>query len=49
MVEEKYIFCYFLGDNSEHRKAAKELQRATNLKIVALPLLDNFVLDDLTC
>lgn len=47
VVEEKYIFCYFLGDNSEHRKAAKELQRATNLKIVALPLLDNFVLDDL--
>ena len=47
IVEEKYIFCYFLGNNYEHRKAAKELQRMTNLKIVTLPLLDNFVQEDL--
>lgn len=47
VIDEKYIFCYFLGNNPEHRRAAKELQRITKLKIVALPLLDNFVLEDL--
>lgn len=40
---EPYIFCYFLGDNEEHRKQALELQKLTGLKIVTLRHLDRYV------
>lgn len=43
---EKYIFAYFLGASSEHRKAVKELAEKTGLKIVTLRHLDQFVEDD---
>lgn len=43
---EKYIFAYFLGANSEHRNAVKELADKTGLKIVTLRHLDQFVEDD---
>ncbi len=42
----EYIFCYFLGSNSKHREAAKELSRKTGLKIVTLRHLDEFVAGD---
>lgn len=42
-VEDKYIFCYFLGDNDEHRKVANELKEKTGYQIVSCPFLDNFV------
>lgn len=43
IINEKYVFCYFLGENIEHRKLAEELAESENLKIVTIPFLDNFV------
>lgn len=48
IVEEPYIFCYFLGENPEHRKIAEELKEKTGLKIVCTPFLDSFVPCDKT-
>lgn len=46
VVEEPYVFCYFLGTNEEHRKAANEFKKRTGLKLVTCPYLDNFVEKD---
>ncbi len=43
---ERYIFCYFLGKNPEHRAAAKALAEKTGMKIVTLRHLDEYVDDD---
>lgn len=43
---EDYIFCYFLGDNPEHRLAAKKLSEKTGKKIVTLRHLDCYVSED---
>ena len=48
VISEKYIFCYFLGDNNEHRNQAEILSQKTGYKIVTIPFLDNFVERDLT-
>lgn len=45
-VNESYIFCYFLGINMEARKAAEELKRMTNFKIVTLRHMDEYVPED---
>lgn len=47
IIKDKYILCYFLGINGEHRKFAKQLQKITGYKIVALKYLDEFVESDL--
>ena len=46
IIEEPYVFCYFLGTNEEHRKAANEFKKRTGLKLVSCPFLDNFVETD---
>lgn len=46
-VNAKYIFCYFLGANSAHRKFAEEVKKITGYQIVALQHLDEFVKGDL--
>lgn len=46
ICDEPYIFCYFLGDNPEHRKLALQTAQRLNLKIVTLRHLDQFVADD---
>lgn len=43
---EPYIFCYFLGDNPEYRKAAMKLALETGKKIVTLRHLDRYVAED---
>jgi len=43
IVNEKYIFCYFLGENLWHREWAKELKQITGLKIVSLTHLENYL------
>ena len=48
VINEPYIFCYFLGANEEHRKAVNELKRETGLALVTCPFLDNFVEADQT-
>lgn len=46
-LDGKYIFCYFLGVNREHRKFAEKIKELTGYKIVALQHLDEFVEDDI--
>lgn len=41
--KEKYILCYFLGSNIEHRKFAERLKEKTGLKIVSLNHADEYV------
>lgn len=43
IVDEKYIFCYFLGSNPKHRKKARELAEKLGCKIAALPHIDGYV------
>ena len=38
VLENDYIFCYFLGANSEHRKVAEELSKKTGI-----PLYDDII------
>ena len=45
---DDYIFCYFLGDNKEHRAAARKLAEETGRKIVTLRHLDRYVSADET-
>lgn len=47
IIKEKYIFCYFLGINHEHRKLAKQLQKKTGYKIVTIPFLDHYYEEDI--
>lgn len=46
IIKEKYILCYFLGNNPPHRQFAQCLKAATGCKIVALAHLDEFVKSD---
>lgn len=47
LEEGKYIFAYFLGTNTAHRKTAEEFAKSRNLPIVTCPHLDDFVKEDL--
>ncbi|GHT07345.1 hypothetical protein FACS189432_02400 [Bacteroidia bacterium] len=46
IVKEKYIFCYFLGNNPGQRIFAKRLRVETGLKIVQLQHLDKYIKSD---
>lgn len=43
IIKEKYILCYFLGKNIEHRKFAERLKKKTGFKIVSLNHADEYV------
>lgn len=43
IIKEKYILCYFLGKNKEHRKFAEKLKEETGYKIVSLNHADEYV------
>lgn len=43
LIKEKYILCYFLGNNLEHRKFAERLREKTGCKIVSLNHADEYV------
>lgn len=43
IIEGKYILCYFLGNNIEHRKFAERLKEKTGYKIVSLNHADEYV------
>ena len=43
---EPYIFCYFLGDNQNHRKQANIVAKRMGYKIVTLRHLDKYVQED---
>lgn len=46
IIEEKYLFCYFLGFNIKHRELAEKFARQNNLKIVTLPHMTGFSFPD---
>ncbi len=39
LVQEKYLFCYFLGDDPEERKLAVEYAAQHGLKVATIPFL----------
>lgn len=43
IIEEKYIFVYFIGKNIDYRKIANELKEKTQLKIVVLRHIDEYI------
>lgn len=46
IVEDDYVFCYFMGDNPEQREFVKRLAKKKGLKIVALLHLDQYIAAD---
>lgn len=46
IVDGKYIFCYFLGNNPSHREFVKRLKKKTGYKVVALTHLDEYIKSD---
>ena len=47
IIDEPYIFAYYLGDNPDHRDAVDKLKQETGLRIVTIPFMDVFVERDL--
>lgn len=43
IVNDKYIFCYFLGNITKYREEVKRLAKKKKMKIVILPHLDEFI------
>ncbi|MGL5435344.1 MAG: polysaccharide pyruvyl transferase family protein [Lachnospiraceae bacterium] len=43
IIKDKYILCYFLGNNIQHRQFAERLKKETGYKIVSLNHLDEYV------
>lgn len=46
IIEDKYIFCYFMGDNPWQREFVKKLRNKTGFKVVALLHLDQYIESD---
>lgn len=46
IIDEPYIFAYFLGANKEYREAVKQASKDLNCKIVALRHMDQYVPED---
>jgi len=46
VVKDKYVFCYFMGDNPEQRTFVRNLANKKNCKIVALLHLDQYIASD---
>lgn len=47
IYKEKYIFCYFLGNNPEQRKFANKIRKITGYKIVSLLHMDEYIKSDI--
>lgn len=45
-IKEPYIFCYLLGNNKDQRDFIRKFKKKTNLKIVALQHLDEYIPSD---
>lgn len=46
IIKDKYIFCYFMGDNPWQREFVKELKKRTGYKIISLLHLDQYIKTD---
>ena len=47
VVNDDYLFCYFLGDNKRERRLALKFARQENLKVVSVPLTGAKIYSDL--
>lgn len=45
-IKEKYVLCYFIGDNPNHREVVTEYAKMHRLKIVALLHIDEYIASD---
>ncbi|MDR1652195.1 MAG: polysaccharide pyruvyl transferase family protein [Prevotellaceae bacterium] len=45
-TDNKYLFCYFLGNNPEQRDFVKKVKKKTGLTIVQLPHNDEYIASD---
>lgn len=41
IIDEDYVFCYFLGNNKKERQIAKKFAKSKNLKLVNIPYAGN--------
>ena len=48
LVEGRYVLCYFLGDQRQHRKMAEAFAQKMGCRTVTIPHLDAFVPGDLS-
>lgn len=46
IIQGKYIYCYFIGENKSHRKIAKKLSLLTGYKIVSIRHIDEYIEED---
>lgn len=46
IIKDKYIYCYFLGNNPEQRDFVKRLKKVTGYKIVSLLHVDEYIKSD---
>lgn len=46
LIKEKYVFCYFMGNNPEQRDFVRRLANEKGLKVVALLHLDQYISSD---
>lgn len=47
-IEEKYMFCYFLGNNPEQRDFVRRVKAATGYKIIQLQHCDEYIKSDVS-
>ena len=45
-IKEKYVFCYFIGNNPNQREVVKEYAKVNGLKVVALLHIDEYIASD---
>lgn len=48
LYKDKYIFCYFLGNNPEQRIFADKIRKITGYKIVSLLHMDEYIKSDIS-
>lgn len=46
IIEEKYVFCYFLGTSKWHREFAQKIKKITGYKIVSILHTDEYIKKD---
>lgn len=46
IIDEKYVFCYFMGNNLWQREFVKKIKNRTGYKIVSLLHLDQYIKSD---
>lgn len=45
-IKEKYVFCYFIGNNPNQREVVKDYAKENGLKVVALLHIDEYIASD---